>query len=587
MKKFFKTTLLASLLVLALSFTSCQDEFEELSTDEGTEAIASTSAAATLIKNTSSQDGSFDNIVDGVSCFAIEFPYTVNANGLEVIVDSKEDLETIEEILDELDVDEDIVDIIFPITITLADFTEIVINSKEDLREIAADCIEGGDDDDIECIDFVYPITVYSFNINRQQTGNATVESDKQLRRFFANLEDDQLVSMDFPIALKLYDGSEIVVSTNAELARAIESAKEACDEDDDDDYNDDDFSKERLDTYLVSCPWLIHEIHRNDQDQTNQYFQYAMSFTADGGVVAKDREGNSITGEWSTRIAENRVLLALEFTDLVDFTLDWYIYEVEDGKIKLFAEDGNKIVMKKACDILDSDPSTLREALKECSWIIKKSRRDGQDLNRLLGYEFNFMAEGVVTLSSADVSSEGTWGITTSNQGRLVMAITMGEEPGVSFEWPISDLKEDRLKFEIPDTDYELVLERDCDNDANDEDVIGARGLFNNSQWEVALFSENQDPSTASYENYTFTFGTNGLITVYNPNQVEVSKGRWFVYRNSDDELEMIVNFGSESNFYPLGNDYKILEVEDNRIELKHENEDDGYDHLVFKKIE
>ena len=584
MRKFFKTTLFASLLAVAISFTSCQDEFEEISNGEENESITANSAAAKLITNTSSQDGSFDNIVDGVSCFAIEFPYTVNVNGLEVTLDSKEDLVTVEELLDKVDVDSDIVDIIFPITITLADYSEITISSKDELREIAKDCIEGGKDDDIECIDFVYPLTVFTFDVNNQQTGNATVENDRQLRRFFAGLEGNQLVSMDFPVTLKLYDNTEVVVNTNAELAVAIESAKEACDEDDDNDHNDDDFSKERLDAYLVACPWLIHDMQRNEEDQIGRYFEYAMNFAANGTVTAKDREGNSIEGEWTTRVSNNRVLLKLEFTALMDFTLDWFVYELEDGKIKLFAEGGNKIIMKKACNVIDKDPNTLRGVLKECSWIIKKVKRDNQELDRLLGYEFNFMADGVVTLSSGEVSSEGTWEITLNAQARLVMAITMGNEPGVSFEWPLSDLRDNRLKFEIPGTGYELILERNCDNDVDDEDVVWIRGLFKDSLWEVALFSENQDPSEA-YTNYEFSFSANGKVTVYSPNQVEVSAGRWFVYRNSDNKLEMIINFGANSNFYPLANDYIVLEVQENRLELKHENSNGGYDHLVLEK--
>ncbi|WP_299430281.1 hypothetical protein [uncultured Maribacter sp.] len=584
MRKFFKTTLFASLLAVAISFTSCQDEFEEISNGEENESITANSAAAKLITNTSSQDGSFDNIVDGVSCFAIEFPYTVNVNGLEVTLDSKEDLVTVEELLDKVDVDSDIVDIIFPITITLADYSEITISSKDELREIAKDCIEGGKDDDIECIDFVYPLTVFTFDVNNQQTGNATVENDRQLRRFFAGLEGNQLVSMDFPVTLKLYDNTEVVVNTNAELAVAIESAKEACDEDDDNDHNDDDFSKERLDAYLVACPWLIHDMQRNEEDQIGRYFEYAMNFAANGTVTAKDREGNSIEGEWTTRVSNNRVLLKLEFTALMDFTLDWFVYELEDGKIKLFAEGGNKIIMKKACNVIDKDPNTLRGVLKECSWIIKKVKRDNQELDRLLGYEFNFMADGVVTLSSGEVSSEGTWEITLNAQARLVMAITMGNEPGVSFEWPLSDLRDNRLKFEIPGTGYELILERNCDNDVDDEDVVWIRGLFKDSLWEVALFSENQDPSEA-YANYEFSFSANGKVTVYSPNQVEVSAGRWFVYRNSDNKLEMIINFGANSNFYPLANDYIVLEVQENRLELKHENSNGGYDHLVLEK--
>ncbi len=152
------------------------------------EAIAASSTTAKLIEDTCSNDGSFDNIVDESSCFNINFPYRVKANGVDLTINSIDDLDSIEEIFDALEEDEDIIDIIFPITITLADYAEITINGIEDLRGIAKECREGGDDDDIECIDFVYPITLYTFDLNNEETGNFTVESDKNLRRFFAGL---------------------------------------------------------------------------------------------------------------------------------------------------------------------------------------------------------------------------------------------------------------------------------------------------------------------------------------------------------------------------------------------------------------
>ena len=586
MKKFFSYAFYTSLLVLALSFTSCQDEFEELP-EEGaqTESITASSTTAKLIEDTCSNDGSFDNIVDESSCFNINFPYTVKVNGVELTINSVDDLDSIEEIFDALEEDEDILDIIFPVTITLADYSEITINGIDDLRELAKDCKEDGEDDDIECIDFVYPITLYTFDINNQETGSISVESDKDLRRFFAGLDKNDLIGIDFPVTLKLYDGTEMVVNTNAELANAIENAKELCDEDDDNDHNDDDFTQEDLADYLVSCPWLVKEVKRNDQLQTEQYFDYVMNFKEDGEVTVNDREGNSMTGTWSIRETDFALLLKLEFETLVDFNLEWFIYEQGEGTIKLHVSDGNRIIMKKGCDVINNDPSTLREALKECSWIIKKVFNEGQEIKRLLGFEFNFEAEGVVTLSSGDIVSQGSWEITANEQGRLVMAITMGEEPGVSFEWPLSELRNDRLKFEIPGTDYELILERNCDNDENDEDVTWIRGLFNDSQWELALFSQNEDPLTEAYGDFIYEFNADGGIMVLDQEMQEISTGNWYVYRNSDDKLEMIIRFGSDSNFYPLGNDYKILEVEENRLELKHENDYDGYDHLVFEK--
>lgn len=579
--------LYAGLLMGVLTFMACQEEFEELPGENEQQTITANSSTAKLVENTVSNDGSFDNIVDGSSCFNIRFPYEVEVNGFKLAIEGLEDLDIVEEIFDSLDDDEDVLDIIFPVTIILGDYTEITINGVEDLREWADECKEGGDDDDIECIDFLYPITLFTFDVNLEGTGSVTVNDDKEMRRFFAGLDDNDLISIEFPVALKLYDGSEIRVNSNAEMAAAIEGAKEACDEDDDDDYNDDDFSEERLEELLVKCPWLINEIKRNDINLTDQYFEYVMNFKEDGSVTVKDRIGNNLEGEWDTRIADNAVLLKLEFDALIDFNVEWFVYEIGEGKIKLYEDDGNKIVMASACDIFSDVPDTLREILKECDWVIKRVKNNGEHLNRLLGYEFEFQAEGVVTLSKEDTVSEGTWAITTNAEGRLVLAITMGDEPGVSFEWLLSDLKDRFLKFNIEGTAYELVLVRNCDDDDDDDgDVVYLRDLFNDTEWEIALFSENGDDTTEAYSDVTLFIDNDGSLEVKNASDEVISEGRWFVYRNTEFRLEMIIAFGAGSNFYPLANDYIIIEVDENRLELKHENDDGGYDHLVLERI-
>ena len=131
MKNLFNKLVLTNLLVVALLFTSCQEEFEEVGGADEQEAISINSNTARLIENTVTNDGSFDNIVDGASCLAIKFPYTVEVNGIQITIDSREDLHTIEEIFDEFDTDDDILDILFPITITFGDFSELVIENFE------------------------------------------------------------------------------------------------------------------------------------------------------------------------------------------------------------------------------------------------------------------------------------------------------------------------------------------------------------------------------------------------------------------------------------------------------------------------
>ncbi len=585
MKKYLKFAAYVSLLMMALAFTSCQDEFENITTDDQ-ETIDVNSATAKLITNTVSNDGSFDNIVDGASCFAIQFPYTVEVNGLEITINSVQDLRLIEEIFDALEDDVDLLEIIFPITITLADFTEIVINNKQDLRELAEDCIEGGGDDDIECIDFVYPITLFTFNAEEVETGSVTVNSDKELRRFLAGLDEGDLISIDFPVVMELYDGTEVRVSNNAELAAAIESAKDMCDEDDDDDFNDDDFTKERLDNYLVECPWLVREVKRNGENQTDQYFEYVMNFKENGEVTVRDREGNVLNGEWNTRVADHAVLLKLEFDVLVDFSLEWFVYEIDDNRIKLYAGDGDRIILKSLCNATTDDPDTLREILKECSWVIKNVKNQGEEIDRLLGYEFSFQPMGVVTLSNGENTSEGSWEITLNNQGRLVMAITMGNEPGVSFEWPLSDLRDKRLKFEVEETDYELVLIRNCNDQANDGDVAEIRNYMLGGDWVVTQYKEDGIEQTANYQGYSLAFSPMHRVTV-SEGQDPFLDGLWRVLRDDEGKLKLYLNLDGNSLFEELTDDWDIVSVTNTRIELKDISGGDGsIDNLVFEKL-
>jgi len=599
MKNVFKYSVFSLLFMAALMVTSCQDEFEELPQPDEQQTIMASSSTAKLIERTTSNDGSFDNIVDGASCLALNFPYTVEVNGIQITIDSREDLHLIEEIFDSLDDDNDLLEIIFPITITLSDFTEIVINNKEDLRALAEECMEGGDDDDIECIDFVYPITLFTFDINEQQTGSVTVNSDEELRVFFKGLDDNDLISIDFPVTLKLYDGTTVTVDSNAELAVAIENAKDACDEDDDNDYNDDDFTLERFNNLITECPWLVREVERDAVNQTDQYFEYLMNFTEDGGVTVKDRQGNILNGFWNSRMTENGVLISLEFDFLVDFNLEWFVYEIAEGKIKLYAEGGNKIILTNACDVYNEDPNTLREILGECDWVIKKVINNGDEIDRLLGYEFKFMAENQVTLSNGVNTSTGSWEITTNAQGRLVMALTFGENTSdpnrldpnpneIYFEWLLSDLRNDRLKFNIEGTAYELILQRVCDDTPNnpDGDVLEIRNVMMGGEWIVAQYMNGEVDETQNYLQYTFAFEMENVMGITTGQTGATQAGVWRVLRNSDGKLKVYLNAGVNGVLIELTDDWDFVLMESNRIELKSYNDTNAsYDVLVFEK--
>ena len=590
MKKFFNYAMSVSLLTIALSFTSCQDEFEEINTGDEPQAITANSSTAQLIQRTTTNDGSFDNIVDGASCFDIKFPYTVEVNGLELTIDSREDLHTIEEIFDEVDDDIDFLEILFPITITAGDFTEITINSFEDLRELAAECKEGGDDDDIECIDFVYPITLYTFNVSLEQTGSVVVESDRDLRLFFKELGENKLVSFDFPISLKLYDETTISVASNEELARAIENAKDNCDEDDDDDYNDDDFDEEHFDAVLTECIFFVKEFKRNDVDQTAQYVDYLLDFKENGTVFAGFKDGEIIEGTWNTSITDDGAMLNMEFVASDDLTLSWNVYDIGDDRIKLYNGESNRVIMKQICsndvdglsDVINID--TLRSTLRECGWIIKKVKLQGEEIDRLLGYEFEFMAEGIITLGNGVNTSEGTWELVLNAEQKLVMAITMGNEPGVSFEWPIREMANNRLKFEVAEIGYELILQRVCDNNDTDGDVAEIRNIMMGGEWTVSSYVEGDVDMTDVYGGYSLGFMTEHQISLMEGGQT-FGSGLWRVLRNSEEKLKIYLNFGENMPFNELTDDWEFVSNTTNSLVLKDMSSDGTITTLVLQK--
>lgn len=218
-------------------FISCQNEISQTTQPTQNEVLTANSTVTTLIKNTVANDGSRDNIIDKASCISIQLPVKVVVNGVEITVNSEADYEIIEANFNEFEEDEDELEIVFPIVILLSDFTEVTINNSDELESFVDDC--GGEnemDDDIECIDFVYPVSFSIFDSANQLAETVTVINDEQFYKFMDDLEDNQIVQINFPLKVVLFDGTEQTINDMVMLETAIDNAKNKCDEDDDND---------------------------------------------------------------------------------------------------------------------------------------------------------------------------------------------------------------------------------------------------------------------------------------------------------------------------------------------------------------
>ncbi len=575
MKTKMRTLLLLPFFALLL-FTSCQEELIDITEPTQEEALVATSELTSMISATSKMDGSDDNIIDKASCLSVELPITVKVNGIEIIIDSREDYKTIEAIYNEFEDDDDDLEIFFPITIVLANHEEVVIQNHDALEALIEECTgEDEEDDDIECIDFQYPISFSVYNANFQNVNVVTIENDKQLYLFIKRVMNAEVfASLNFPVTMVLADGSTVTVNNNAELAATIKEAKDACDEDDDNDYHDDDFTKERLDALLKTCPWVVYEFQRNAISLSDVYSEFILTFKEENVVKVRKRNGDILTGTWSTRVTSNGALIKLEFETLVDFTLEWFVYEIEYGKIKLFTSNGNKIILKKNCDVvIDITKERIESYLQECYWRVARLSVDGADNEKdYIGTPLKFLTNNEVKIRINGEFVSGTYEVGVRNIG-FILQINLEGRPDLKLEWLITFLEPGLIKLE--NANNKMILERHCPDVDDDLKFIDA--ILISGQWEVTKYDDGLihvvDP-TDQFKNYTMDFMINGRVEATNtidPNTTPVNKlivGSWLAYRNNGLYLGMY--FKDQTPFNELNYRWKIVSVSANRIELK-----------------
>ena len=335
MTRTFKILYLTFSLFL-LVFTSCRKEEVEFIQGPEEQVLVANSTLATLMQQTAMNDGSNDNILDKANCFNIKLPITVKVNGTEMTLNSEDDLDKVEYIFDTSDDDTDTIELILPITIVLNDFTEVVINSMTALSTYSQNCNgENESDIDIECLDFQYPITASLFDTAHELIETISINSDYQLYRFLDHIDQNDIVTIDFPIIVVLSDETEISINDLNELKSTIETYSDDCDEDDDYDYNDDDCDKcsqDELLELLTKCNnWIVDKLERNDYDYDDLYEGYEFNFHADG-TISVYWYGYEANGTWSASGSGNTLTVVIDIPDLPYCNNNWTLHEIQSS---------------------------------------------------------------------------------------------------------------------------------------------------------------------------------------------------------------------------------------------------------------
>jgi hypothetical protein len=347
------------LLIIIILLISCRKEETELIETPEEEVLQANSNIANLIQRTSSNDGSIDNIVDRANCFDIAFPYTVNVNGAQLAINSAEDYAIIECVFNESESDTDNIAINFPITIILSDYSEVTINNIVEFNNYTNNCNgENIADDDIECIDFIFPIEASIFNPNNELLESITIESDSDLFDFIEDIDENNIITIDFPITVILADNSEININNFIELETTIENAIDSCDEDDDYDYEDDDCDNctpLEVENLLTSCSnWEVDKLERNGTDYDDVYEGYVFNFFSDGTINVY-WNSTSVDGTWVTSGSGNNLEIIIDVPALPLCNNNWILHQIEncsdESKIDLRVGNDDRLRYENDCN--------------------------------------------------------------------------------------------------------------------------------------------------------------------------------------------------------------------------------------------
>lgn len=223
----YKTSYILIFLLLIIG-VSCQQEESEIITPDSEEVINANSNLALLLLQTTLNDGSQDDILDNASCIEINLPVSVTVNNELIIINTLNDITLVEDNINASDTDDDIIEISFPITITLSDHTEVIVSNEEALLQYVINCLG---EDIISCVDFQYPISFSVFNSDFQNADVVTVNDDEALYQFLVSIGNDSAIiaSLNYPVTLIYDNGNTIEVQDNSALEVAINNASQNC----------------------------------------------------------------------------------------------------------------------------------------------------------------------------------------------------------------------------------------------------------------------------------------------------------------------------------------------------------------------
>ena len=442
----FFTSLL--FLFVGVLFTSCQKEEIDIIDETPGDAITLETPLTNLLLNTTQNNGGIDDFIDGSPCTSIQFPYQVIVNGQTITIENESDLINLSNT-------SAAITIIFPVTVVFEDFSTLVVNNQEELDALAQVCQSIGEA--INCIELVYPITLFIYNSNNEQTGTVVVNSDAELFNLLSSLDEGVYVAIEYPISVILADGSQVTVTSNAQLEGLIESCEDTL---------PDPPTPSELEAILTTDSWFV-SFFFDDEDETYEFAGFEFVFNTDGSATASNGVINE-PGTWSISTSSSGNLkLILDFGDedpLDELDEDWRVLDFSNELIRL-KDDDDLLSFSRTPNTggNSGDALLLSDTMIDGTWFVALYLDDGDEdeTSNYDSFSFDFQSNGVVIASNTSVSLSGTWFVTGTDDNLKVILNFFDV-------YPLDELDDDWLVIEFQNNQVKLA-----DDDDSDADIL------------------------------------------------------------------------------------------------------------------
>lgn len=215
----FSLKKISFLFLLPIAIFGCMKEID-LTEGENPNTNNANSETSNYYKRIGMYDGSFDDLIDNISCSSVKLPVSLLANNIPLTITKIADYQLVSNIFNLSPIDTDTVVFNFPITILNQDYSQTSVTSQSQFNNLSALCNQAIGA--ITCVDIVYPIKISLYNTTTEQTTIISIVNDQNLFDFMANLSVKEVYSVQYPINVKIIGNVNISVSGDIQLKSII-----------------------------------------------------------------------------------------------------------------------------------------------------------------------------------------------------------------------------------------------------------------------------------------------------------------------------------------------------------------------------